>query len=43
VSQSIIKAGRRGTALFTGIVSLENFGGFASASSRSKFYLSFFI
>ena len=43
VSQSVIKAGSRGTVLFTGTVSLENFDGFASASSRSKFYLSFFI
>jgi hypothetical protein len=38
VSQSIIKAGRRGTALFTGIVSLENFGGFAFASSLPAAY-----
>ncbi|MCX5896143.1 MAG: CIA30 family protein [Proteobacteria bacterium] len=34
VSQSTFKASGRGAALFTGIVSLENFGGFASASSR---------
>ena len=34
VSQSTFKASGQGTALFTGIVSLENFGGFASASSR---------
>ena len=43
VSQSVIKAGSQGTVLFTGTVSLENFGGFASASSWSKFYLSSFI
>ena len=43
VSQSIIKAGSQGTVLFTGTVSLETFGGFSSVSSRSKFYLSFFI
>ena len=43
VSQSVIKAGSQGTVLFTGTVSLENFGGFASTSSMSKFYLSFVI
>ena len=38
VSQSVIKAGSQGTVLFTGTVSLENFGGFASVSSTSNFY-----
>jgi len=34
VSESGLKATRTGTALFTGEVSLKNFGGFCSASSR---------
>jgi monofunctional biosynthetic peptidoglycan transglycosylase len=38
VSQSVIKAGSQGTCLFTGTVSLENFGGFASASSLPSAY-----
>ena len=38
VSQSVIKAGSQGTVLFTGTVSLENFGGFASASSLPADY-----
>ena len=38
VSQSVIKAGSQGTVLFTGTVSLENFGGFASASSMPADY-----
>jgi NADH dehydrogenase [ubiquinone] 1 alpha subcomplex assembly factor 1 len=38
VSQSVIKAGSQGTCLFTGTVSLENFGGFASASSLPAAY-----
>ncbi len=38
VSQSVIQAGSQGTCLFTGTVSLENFGGFASASSLPASY-----
>jgi NADH dehydrogenase [ubiquinone] 1 alpha subcomplex assembly factor 1 len=38
VSQSVIKAGSQGICLFTGTVSLENFGGFASASSLPAAY-----
>jgi NADH dehydrogenase [ubiquinone] 1 alpha subcomplex assembly factor 1 len=38
VSQSVIQAGSQGTCLFTGTVSLENFGGFASASSLPAAY-----
>ena len=38
VSQSAVTAGSQGTALFTGTVSLENFGGFASASSLPSDY-----
>lgn len=34
VSESGLKATSAGTALFTGAVSLKNFGGFCSASSR---------
>ena len=38
VSQSVIQAGSQDTCLFTGTVSLENFGGFASASSLPASY-----
>ena len=38
VSKSTISAGGEGTALFAGTVSLENFGGFASASSLPSAY-----
>jgi len=38
VSKSTVTAGGQGTALFTGTVSLENFGGFASASSMPADY-----
>lgn len=38
VSQSVIQAGSQSTCLFTGTVSLENFGGFASASSLPGAY-----
>lgn len=38
VSQSAVTAGSRGTALFSGTVSLDNFGGFASASSLPSDY-----
>jgi NADH dehydrogenase [ubiquinone] 1 alpha subcomplex assembly factor 1 len=38
VSQSTVTAGSQGTALFAGTVSLENFGGFASASSLPAEY-----
>jgi len=36
VSESSLKPGGRGTALFTGTVSLKNSGGFCTASSREN-------
>jgi NADH dehydrogenase [ubiquinone] 1 alpha subcomplex assembly factor 1 len=38
VSQSAVTAASKGTALFSGTVSLENFGGFASTSSLPADY-----
>ena len=38
VSQSAVTAGSKGAVLFSGTVSLENFGGFASASSLPAEY-----
>ena len=36
VSESSLRAGGNGTALFTGTVSLKNYGGFCSTSSREN-------